>query len=60
MSLKVDSLSSLKKLNISVQSISSNSSLKIGAKSENGTGVDNDWYSGAMRSASVSIAPVAP
>ena len=58
-SLKVDLLSSLKKLGISVQSISNNSSLKIGAKSDTGTGVDNDWYSGSMRSASVSIAPVA-
>ena len=59
MTLKVDALSTLYKRGISVQAITNDSSLKIGAKSDTGTGVANDWYSGSMRSASVSIAPAA-
>ena len=59
LSLKVDSLSTQKKSKISVKSISNTAPLLIGAKSAEGTGVDNDFYSGLMRSATVSIAPPA-
>jgi hypothetical protein len=57
LALKVDSLSSLKKSNISVKSISNTAPLIIGAKTMDGTDVDNDFYIGLMRSATISIAP---
>jgi hypothetical protein len=59
LTLKVDSLSTLKKKGIAVRSIDNASSLVIGAKSAEGGGVENDWYPGLIRSASVAIAPPA-
>ena len=61
MTLKVDSLSALKKTGISVKSISNAASLIVGSKSTTGEGpIDNDAYSGLMRNATVSIAPAPP
>ncbi|HVU29202.1 MAG TPA: LamG domain-containing protein [Sphingomicrobium sp.] len=57
MTLKVDSKSSLKKRDISIQSISNNSDVTIGAKLPDGEGPQNDWYIGVIRSAGISIAP---
>lgn len=55
--LKVDSLSTLKKKGIAVRSVDNAASLVIGAKSADGGGVENDWYVGTIRSASVAIDP---
>jgi hypothetical protein len=58
MSLKVDALTTLKKTGIAITSVTNTSSLTLGAKSPTGTGVDNDWYTGSMRSATIAIATV--
>lgn len=60
MTLKVDALTTLKKPGITIKSITNTSELTLGAKSSTGTGVENDWYTGSMRSASISIAPPPP
>jgi hypothetical protein len=57
LTLKVDSLTTLKKKGIAVKSVVNTASLIVGAKSADGGDVENDWYIGTIRSANVAVAP---